>query len=133
MPPSAISKLPCLLRNRAGEGALLVAEQLAFDQRLGERGAVDGDEGAGRARAAAHGWRGHELLARAALAQQEHGNIGSGHTPDHLHDLFERGAGAHDTGGEACAVQAFDEQGFFGVQAVDFADGLDAPSRRVWR
>ena len=28
----------------AGEGALLVAEQLAFEQRLGNRGAVDGDE-----------------------------------------------------------------------------------------
>src|SRR5206468_3678967 len=32
--------------DRAGEGALLVAEQLGFEKLLGERGAVDGDEGA---------------------------------------------------------------------------------------
>ena len=31
---------------RAGEGALLVAEQLALEERLGQRGAVDRHEGA---------------------------------------------------------------------------------------
>ena len=36
---------------RAGECALLVAEELAFEQRLGQRRAVDGDEGLRRARA----------------------------------------------------------------------------------
>ena len=39
----------------AGEGALLVAEQLGFQQGLGDGGAVDGDE-AGLARAGS--WRG---------------------------------------------------------------------------
>ena len=37
----------------AGEGALLVAEQLALEQRLRQRAAVDGDEGPARARRSA--------------------------------------------------------------------------------
>ena len=37
-------ELARLLRDRAGEGALLVAEQLALEQRLGDRGAVDRHE-----------------------------------------------------------------------------------------
>jgi hypothetical protein len=32
------------LLERAGEGAALVAEERGFDERFGERGAVDGDE-----------------------------------------------------------------------------------------
>ncbi len=40
----------------AGEGALLVAEELALDELLGDGGAVDGDEGRAR-RAAEHAWR----------------------------------------------------------------------------
>ena len=42
VPPSASSNLPLLLRDGAGEGALLVAEQLRLEQRLGERRAGDG-------------------------------------------------------------------------------------------
>src|SRR5262249_35761723 len=59
---------------RAGEGALLVAEDLALEERLGDRRAVDGHEGP-RAprRALVDGPRG-ELLAGAALAQEEHGS-----------------------------------------------------------
>ena len=37
-------------RDRAGEGALLVAEQLGFEQVLGDRRAVDRDERLARAR-----------------------------------------------------------------------------------
>ena len=43
-------ELALLLRHGAGEGSLLVPEQLAFQQCLGEGGAVDGDEGFGGAR-----------------------------------------------------------------------------------
>ena len=51
VPPSACSKRPCGARLRAGEGALLVAEQLALDQLARDGRHVDGDE-----RAAAAAW-----------------------------------------------------------------------------
>ena len=44
MPPSASSKRPSLRAGRAGERALLVAEQLGLEQRLRQRRAVDRDE-----------------------------------------------------------------------------------------
>ena len=53
MPPSASSKRPRRARDRAGEGALLVTEELALEQGLDEGRAVDGDERAVRARARA--------------------------------------------------------------------------------
>ena len=59
----------------AGERSALVAEELALEKRLGNGGAVDGDE-----RAAAPGRErvdrpGEELLARAALALEQHGGV----------------------------------------------------------
>src|SRR5581483_9632086 len=54
--------------DRAREGALLVAEKLALEQRLGQRGAVDGDERhVPPGTAQVHGL-GDQLLAGAALA-----------------------------------------------------------------
>ena len=50
MPPLACTNRPCARRARVGERALDVAEQLALEQRLGHRGAVDRDERAGRCR-----------------------------------------------------------------------------------
>ena len=50
-------ELPELARVRAGEGALLVAEQLGLDQGVGDRGAVDRHEGLGRGAGSAGGWR----------------------------------------------------------------------------
>ncbi len=63
----------------AGEGALLVAEELGFQQVLGDRGAVDGDEGlVGALRLAVDVAR-HHLLARAALTGDEDGGFGARH------------------------------------------------------
>ena len=65
-------------RGRAREGAPLVAEELALEQRLGNRGAVDRDEGAvapGRERVDRAR---EELLARAALALEQDGGVGRG-------------------------------------------------------
>ena len=45
-------------RLRAGERALLVAEELRVDQLGGDRAAVHAAERAGRGRASARGWRG---------------------------------------------------------------------------
>jgi hypothetical protein len=60
---------------RAGERAFLVAEQLRFQQRLGDRAAVHRDEGAqgGAVRALAVDGLGHQLLAAAGLALDQHG------------------------------------------------------------
>src|SRR5205814_488235 len=54
-------------RDRAREGAALVAEELALEQRLAEARAVDGDELAAAPRARVERARQH-LLARAGLA-----------------------------------------------------------------
>src|SRR5581483_9001629 len=56
-------------RRGAGEGALLVAEQLGFDQLGGHGGAVDGHERAVPARALVVNGARDELLARAGLAE----------------------------------------------------------------
>ena len=63
----------------AGESALHMAEELAFDQLRGDRRAVEGHEGAMRARAAVVQRARHHLLASARFALQEHG---AGHGPD---------------------------------------------------
>ncbi len=55
-------------RGRAGERALLVAEQLALDQLGRDRGAVDLHERARRKRALAMDVRGQQLFAGAGLA-----------------------------------------------------------------
>ena len=44
MPPWAAWNLPSAGGDRAGEGALHVAEELALEQVLGDGAAVDGDE-----------------------------------------------------------------------------------------
>src|SRR5581483_5258031 len=60
-------------RDRARERALLVAEELALEELLGERGAVDRDERPARALApGVHAARGH-LLPGPALSEEEHG------------------------------------------------------------
>ena len=86
VPLSAISNLPALLLIGAGERALLVAEQLGFEQRLGQGGAGDRDERLGRAVAGVvDGARDH-FLAGAAFALNEHGAAQAG-------DLAARGSG----------------------------------------
>src|SRR5204863_352965 len=62
-------------RERAGERAALVPEQLALEQLLGQRRAVDGDEWSARALAPAVDRARRQLLAGAALAEQEHGRV----------------------------------------------------------
>ena len=68
MPPSARLEQPRLVVGGAGERAAHVAEQLALEQRLDHRRAVDGDEAAVAARAGAMQRAGDQLLAGAGLA-----------------------------------------------------------------
>jgi hypothetical protein len=87
----------------AGEGALLVAEQLALQQGLGERGAVEGDEGLGRPRSERVDGAGQLALAGAALAGEQDGGPRSGDLLGEAIDLLHRRAGAEQAL-EAAAV-----------------------------
>ena len=69
---AACSNLPRRCCVRAGERALLVAEQLALDQLARDRRAVELHERPVCALASARGWRARQLLAGAALAGDEH-------------------------------------------------------------
>ena len=75
---------------RAGEGAALVAEQLAIEQVAGHGGAVERDEPRRAAlRALMHG-AGEQLLAGAGLAGDEHGDVAGRHSPRHAHQIEHR-------------------------------------------
>ena len=85
-----------------GEGPLLVAEQLAFEQRLGQGGAVDLDERLVRPQAVVVDGVGDEVLARAALAADQHGRVAVGHLLDQPVHLLHRVARAdHVVHGES--------------------------------
>src|SRR5690606_23819469 len=60
---------------RAGEGAALVAEELALDELHGERRPVDDDEGPGLPRGVDVDRPREEPLAGAGLAAEEHGRV----------------------------------------------------------
>jgi hypothetical protein len=94
------------------ESTALVAEELALEQRLGNRRAVDRQEGSVAARAVlVHGAR-HELLARAALADQQDVGIAGCDAADELADLLHGGAVADDAIGAAVAAGVFLEPHF---------------------
>ena len=86
-----------LLPVRPGEGAALVAEQLGLEQRVGQRRAVDRDEGAVGAGAGVVNGAGDQFLPRPALPGEQHRRLRSRHlsrpgqrlaqergVPDHL-------------------------------------------------
>ncbi len=93
---------------RAGERALLVAEQLALEQALGQRAAVDRHDGKVPPRAGGVDRPRDELLAGAALAADQHGRVGPRHRGDQLEHLAHRCAVADDLRrpGELCHVLA---------------------------
>ena len=72
----------------AGERAALVAEKLAFQQRLGNRRAVDGQQRGPAAAAVLVNGPGNHLLARSALAQNQHGHVLRGDPADRLVQLL---------------------------------------------
>ena len=65
-----------------------MAKELTFQQRLRERGAVDGDEGAVAQRAVVVDGLRHELLSRAALPANQHRTGGVGNSADEGKDLL---------------------------------------------
>jgi hypothetical protein len=79
---------------RAGEGASHVAEELALEQALRDRRAVDRDEGPRGARSGEVDRPGDDLLASPALAGDEHRAPAVGDLADQGEDLPHRGARA---------------------------------------
>ena len=96
VPPSASSKRPFFRASRAGERALLVAEQLRLDQAVGQRRAADLDERLLRAQRVVVDRVRDQLLAGARLAANQHGGVGARDLRDLLVDLPHRAAGADD-------------------------------------
>ena len=92
MPPCGVLEAARLLAHGAGERALLVAEQLALEQVLGQRAAVHLDPRPGRAAAREVDRAREQVLAGAALAAQQHGRIGGRHLARQLERLRERRA-----------------------------------------
>ena len=84
--------------DRPGEGSSLVAEELALEERLGERGAVDRHERLAGPRAAAVEGAGRHLLAGAALAAQQDGRVGGGDAGEQPLDLPDARARADHAG-----------------------------------
>jgi hypothetical protein len=82
---------------RPGEGALLVAEQLALQQRLGDGGTVEGQERRPGPRAVLVDGARHQLLARAALAGDEHRESLVGDSADGFVHLLHVRTGADDS------------------------------------
>ncbi len=78
VPPSAASNLPSRRATAPVKAPLLVAEELALDQLAAERRAVHLHERLGAARAAVVERVGHQLLAGAAGAAHQHGDVGVG-------------------------------------------------------
>ena len=79
-----------LVAHRPGEGAADVAEQLGFEQRLGQRRAVDRHERRRRARALIVDHPDDELLAGAALAVDQDGRVERRHARRQLEHLLHR-------------------------------------------
>ncbi len=82
--------------DRPGERAALVTEQLGFQQVLGDRCAVDGDEWTGCPIALFVDRPCEKLLAGAAGAEQHHRHVGRGHALDGSADLEHFGRGGDD-------------------------------------
>ena len=79
-----------------GERTPDVTEQLALDQALGQCGHVDRHERPERAMGLQVQRARDELLAGAALAQQQHGAVGRSDFADEAEDALHPGTRAHD-------------------------------------
>ena len=92
VPRLANSNLPWLVLDGAGERALLESEQLALEQLGRQRRAVHLHERLVLAQRLLVQRARDELLARAALAANQHGDVGIRHPLDQVLDLSHRRA-----------------------------------------
>ena len=95
-PPLGEGEAPGLVALGAGEGPGLVAEELRLEEGLGERAAVDGDEGPPSPRARVVQGTGEQLLAGSGLALEEHGAIARRHLREDVEDPSHGRTAAHE-------------------------------------
>jgi hypothetical protein len=86
----------------AGEGAPLIAEQLALDQGFGKRAAIDGDEIGRTAPAQRMHVARHEFLAGAGLADDQGGRLARRHALDQFLQGARLWIGKHEGGRAPC-------------------------------
>ena len=110
---------------RAGECALLVAEDFAFDQRFRNGGAVDGDERLALARAELVDGARHQLLAGAAFAGDQHRGGAGRHHLDQVEDLLHFARRAHHRAQDALVAQRAPRDFQFAL-GIALADGVFA-------
>ena len=80
-------KEPAACTGRTGEGATLVPEHLGLEEFGRDGAAVDGDEGAIASRTRCMDRAGEHLLAGAALAEEQDGDVRRRHPAGQVHDL----------------------------------------------
>ena len=85
--PVRLLEEPALRRVRTGKRSPDVSEELALEQPLGNRHAVDRDEGLVGASAVVVDRAGHDFLARSAVAGDEHAASPVGDLPDQGEDV----------------------------------------------
>ena len=126
---------PFLRRVRAGERALLIAEQLRFDEALGQRRAADLDERPLRPQRVVMDGLRDQLLAGARLAADEHGRVGPRDLRDLLVDQPHRTARAEDVREIVALAQLALEVRVFLAQplALGVDDALNADRLRHQR
>ena len=107
-----------LVRDRAGEGALLMPEQLALDQTGGDGGAVELDEGLVIPTAQAVDRAGDELLPGAGLALNQHGGVRRRYLLHQPHHPLQRRAVPDDLAPASFAVDLLPKVGVVREQRV---------------
>jgi len=83
------------VRNGAGEGAFLVAEQLAFQKTLRQRGAVHGDKRALGSPAVPMKRMRDQFLTGSAFSLKEHGRVDGRRLGDESYEFRRRRAAAN--------------------------------------
>ena len=119
------------LAHRAGEGALLVAEELAFEQGLRDRRAIDRDERALPAHAQAVKRVRQQLLPGAALPQQQDRNIGRGDLLHHAEKPHHRVAAAQNAVDGRARLCRGGEPAILGLQFLQVERALDDQAENV--
>ena len=112
---------------RAGERAPLVAEDLALEQGVGNRRAVEGDERRGSARAQLVNGLRHQFLAGAGFAQQQHRGRRRRRLFQHVIEGAHRGAVPDDAAEPPALVQLAPQRLVLALLPVDLRQPLEQP------
>src|SRR5437899_13108375 len=111
-------ELARLALRRAGERAFLVAEELRFEQRLGNRSAVDRDKRSIGARAQRVQRAREELLPGAALALEQNRRVGRRRAVQRHRHLLQPRVLTDDLRGAASGRELLPQENVLGADAV---------------